>query len=546
VPREADTYDYIVTGAGSAGCVLANRLTETGRFRVLLLEAGGEDRSFWIHVPMGYAKTFVDQRVNWKFESEPEAALHGRTMYQPRGKVLGGTSSINGMIYMRGNAADYDQWRQLGNEGWDYASVLPYFRKAEDNERGADEYHGAGGPLRVSNQPYEWEIAKALLEACQQAGIPFNPDFNGARQEGCGYYQTTTRDKRRWSTAAAYLRTARARPNLTVKTNAHATRVLFDGTRATGVEFRTPRGLEVAYVGREVIVSGGAYGSPQLLQLSGVGPAQHLTEMGIDVVRDMPGVGANLQDHFNTYCTYRISKNLSLNSLHYSMVDRLVAGAQYVFLKSGPMSGNGMYVGALVRSDKRLERPDLQFNISAWSTIDRTADGIVSHPFPGISISPVHLAPEGRGTVRLRDKDPFAPPEIKFNFLRSENDMRVMIAGVRIARSIARQHALQKLMVEETAPGVATRTDAEIAEDVRNRGVSNLHPVGTCGMGHGPMAVVDPRLLVHGIAGLRVVDASVMPVIVAGNTNAPTIMIAEKAADMIQEDAVRQDARAAA
>jgi choline dehydrogenase len=546
VPREADTYDYIVTGAGSAGCVLANRLTETGRFRVLLLEAGGEDRSFWIHVPMGYAKTFVDQRVNWKFESEPEAALHGRTMYQPRGKVLGGTSSINGMIYMRGNAADYDQWRQLGNEGWDYASVLPYFRKAEDNERGADEYHGAGGPLRVSNQPYEWEIAKALLEACQQAGIPFNPDFNGARQEGCGYYQTTTRDKRRWSTAAAYLRTARARPNLTVKTNAHATRVLFDGTRATGVEFRTPRGLEVAYAGREVIVSGGAYGSPQLLQLSGVGPAQHLTEMGIDVVRDMPGVGANLQDHFNTYCTYRISKNLSLNSLHYSMVDRLVAGAQYVFLKSGPMSGNGMYVGALVRSDKRLERPDLQFNISAWSTIDRTADGIVSHPFPGISISPVHLAPEGRGTVRLRDKDPFAPPEIKFNFLRSENDMRVMIAGVRIARSIARQHALQKLMVEETAPGVATRTDAEIAEDVRNRGVSNLHPVGTCGMGHGPMAVVDPRLLVHGIAGLRVVDASVMPVIVAGNTNAPTIMIAEKAADMIQEDAVRQDARAAA
>jgi choline dehydrogenase len=537
VPREADTYDYIVTGAGSAGCVLAARLTETGRYRVLLLEAGGEDKNFWIHVPMGYAKTFVDKRVNWKFESEPEKELHGRTMYQPRGKVLGGTSSINGMIYMRGNAADYDQWRQLGNEGWDYASVLPYFRKAEDNERGADDYHGAGGPLRVSNQPYEWEIAKALLEACQQAGIPFNPDFNGAKQEGCGYYQTTTKDKRRWSTAAAYLRIAKTRPNLTVKTHAHATRVLFDGSKATGVEFRTPGGVEVAHAGREVIVSGGAYGSPQLLQLSGVGPAQHLTEMGIGVVRDVAGVGSNLQDHFNTYCTYRISKNLSLNSLHYSMVDRLVAGAQYVFLRSGPMSGNGMYVGAMVRSDKRLERPDLQFNISAWSTIDRNADGIVSHPFPGISISPVHLAPEGRGTVRLRDKDPLAPPEIRFNFLRSENDMRAMVAGVRIARSIARQHALQRLMVEETAPGVATRTDAEIAEDVRSRGVSNLHPVGTCGMGHGSMAVVDPRLRVHGIAGLRVVDASVMPVIVAGNTNAPTIMIAEKAADMIQEDA---------
>jgi choline dehydrogenase len=274
-----------------------------------------------------------------------------------------------------------------------------------------------------------------------------------------------------------------------------------------------------------------------LLQLSGVGPAQHLTDLGIDVVRDMAGVGSNLQDHFNTYCTYRISKNLSLNALHYSLSHRLRAGAQYVFLRSGPMSGNGMYVGALVRSDKRLERPDLQFNISAWSTIDRNATGIISHPFPGISISPVHLAPEGRGTVRLKNKDPLAPPEIKFNFLRNESDMRVMIAGVRIARDIARQHALQKLMVEETAPGVATRTDQEIAEDVRRRGVSNLHPVGTCGMGQGPMAVVDPRLRVHGIAGLRVVDASIMPVIVAGNTNAPTIMIAEKASDMIQEDA---------
>jgi choline dehydrogenase len=251
----------------------------------------------------------------------------------------------------------------------------------------------------------------------------------------------------------------------------------------------------------------------------------------------MQGVGSNLQDHFNTYCTYRISKNLSMNALQYSLPHRLIAGAQYVFLRSGPMSGNGLYVGALVRSDKRLERPDLQFNISAWSTIDRTAAGIISHPFPGISISPVHLAPEGRGSVRLRNSDPYAPPEIKFNFLRTDNDMRVMIAGVRIARSIARQHALQKLMVEETAPGVATRTDEEIAEDVRRRGVSNLHPVGTCGMGQGPMAVVDPRLRVHGIAGLRVVDASIMPVIVAGNTNAPTIMIAEKASDMIQEDA---------
>ena len=267
MPADADTYDFIVTGAGSAGCVLAARLSEDGRYRVLLLEAGGNDNHFWIHVPMGYAKTFVDPRINWMFESEPEKELQGRTMYQPRGKVLGGTSSINGMIYMRGNAADYDQWRQLGNEGWSYDDVLPYFRKAEDNERGANEFHGAGGPLRVSNQPYNWEIAQALLAACTQAGIPETPDFNGATQEGCGYYQTTTNNKRRWSTAAAYLKPARNRPNLVVKTKAHATRLLFDNGRAVGVEFETPRGRERAMAGREVIVSGGAFGSPQLLLL---------------------------------------------------------------------------------------------------------------------------------------------------------------------------------------------------------------------------------------------------------------------------------------
>ena len=325
---EADTYDFIVTGAGSAGCVLAARLTESGRYRVLLLEAGGEDRSFWIHVPIGYAKTFVDPRVNWMFESEPEEQLNNRTMYQPRGKVLGGTSSINGMIYMRGTAADYDQWRQMGNEGWDYASVLPYFRKAEDNERGASEFHGSGGPLRVSNQPYKWEIAEALVEACKQAGIPYNEEFTGATQEGCGYYQTTTKDKRRWSTAAAYLTEAKKRSNLVIKTRAHATKVLIENGRAVGVEFQTPKGRETARAAREVIVSGGAYGSPHLLQLSGLGPAEHLQDMGISIVKDIPGVGSNLQDHFNTFCTYRISKNLSLNALHYSLTHRLISGAR--------------------------------------------------------------------------------------------------------------------------------------------------------------------------------------------------------------------------
>jgi choline dehydrogenase len=532
-----DTYDYIVTGAGSAGCVLAARLSESGQHRVLLLEAGGKDSNPWIHIPLGYAKTFVNPKVNWMFDSEPEPNLNDRVMYQPRGKVLGGTSSINGMIYMRGNHADYDEWRQRGCEGWDWDSVLPYFRKAEDNERGDSEFHGSGGPLRVSNQPYEWEIGKLLLEACIQAGIKPNPDFNGALQEGCGYYQTTTKDRRRWSTAAAYLRPARKRPNLVVQTHAHATRVLVEGGRAVGVEYRTPRGLRTARASGEVIVSGGAYGSPQLLLLSGIGPAQHLQDMGVTVIHDLPGVGSNLHDHFNTYCTWRISRSISLNELHHSVPRQIVAGLQYVLYRGGPMSGNGLYVGALVRSDERLERPDLQLNISAWSTIDRTRDGIISHPFPGFAISPVHLRPEGRGTVRLKSPDPLAAPEIRFNFLRSDYDMQAVIKGMRIARQIARQHVLQRLVVAETSPGPAVMTDEQLADDVRKRGVSNLHPVGSCGMGHGPGAVVDPRLRVHGIGALRVVDASIMPSIIAGNTNAPTIMIAEKASAMILEDA---------
>ena len=534
---EGDSYDYIVTGAGSAGCVLAARLSESGRHRVLLLEAGGKDSNPWIHIPLGYVKTFVNPKVNWMFDSEPEPNLNDRVMYQPRGKVLGGTSSINGMIYMRGNHADYDEWRQRGCEGWDWDSVLPYFRKAEDNERGDSEFHGSGGPLRVSNQPYEWEIGKLLLEACIQAGIKPNPDFNGAQQEGCGYYQTTTKDRRRWSTAAAYLRPARKRPNLIVQTHAHATRVLIENGRAVGVEYRSPQGLRTARASGEVIVSGGAYGSPQLLLLSGIGPAQHLQDMGVKVLHDLPGVGSNLHDHFNTYCTWRISRSISLNELHHSIPRQVVAGLQYALYRGGPMSGNGLYVGALVRSDESLERPDLQLNISAWSTIDRTRDGIISHPFPGFAISPVHLRPEGRGTVRLKSPDPLAAPEIRFNFLHSDYDMQVLIKGMRIARQIARQHVLQQLVMAETSPGSAVMTDEQLADDVRKRGVSNLHPVGSCGMGHGPGSVVDPRLRVHGIGGLRVVDASIMPSIIAGNTNAPTIMIAEKASDMILQDA---------
>ena len=528
-----DTYDYIVTGAGSAGCVLANRLSESGRHRVLLLEAGGKDSNPWIHIPLGYAKTFCNPKVNWMFDSEPEENLNDRVMYQPRGKVLGGTSSINGMIYMRGNHADYDHWRQLGCEGWDWESVLPYFRKAEDNERGADEYHGTGGPLRVSDQPYEWEIAKILLNACIQAGIPPNPDFNGAQQEGCGYYQTTTKDRRRWSTAAAYLRPARQRPNLTIRTHAHATRVLLENGRAVGVEFETPRGREAAHANAEVIVSGGAYGSPQLLLLSGIGPAQHLRQMEIPVRHELPGVGGNLHDHFNTYCAWRISRSISLNELHHSIPRQIVAGMQYAFGRRGPMSGNGLYVGAMVRSDKRLERPDIQLNISAWSTIDRNRNGIISHPFPGFAISPVHLRPEGRGTVRLRSPDPFAPPAILHRMFEHAEDMDELIFGCRKAREIFSSRAFSTHAIDERSPGAAVESDRQWADYIKANAFPMYHPCGTCRMGDDPMAVVSNKLEVHGISGLRVVDASIMPVIPSANTNVPTIMVAERAAAFI-------------
>ncbi|HET7881261.1 MAG TPA: GMC family oxidoreductase N-terminal domain-containing protein [Acetobacteraceae bacterium] len=533
----AEEFDFIVTGAGSAGCAVASRLSESGRYHVLLLEAGVRDSSPWIHIPIGYTKAFANPQVNWMFSSAPEKQLNGRELYLPRGKVLGGTSSINGMVYMRGDPADYDHWRQLGCEGWDWDSVLPFFKKAEDNERGADEFHGVGGPLRVSDPPHVWPLGRAMVEAAMQAGIPRTTDFNGAVKEGAGYYQTTTNRARRWSAAAAYLRPARGRGNLTVITNAHAMRVLIEGGRAVGVEYRAKGGLQIARVRGEVIVSGGSYGSPHLLQLSGLGPADLLQELGINVLRDMPAVGANLHDHFNTYGTYRLLQRVTLNDLARSPARKFVAGVQYAFGRRGLMSTTGLFAGAFVRSDPRLERPDIQINMSAWSTAERNRDGIHPHRFPGITLSPVHLRPEGRGTVRVKSADPLAPPEIRFNFLKSDYDMQALIFGIRTCRKIAAQPALAPFIADEIAPGRQFETDAQLADVVRASGVSNHHPVGTCRMGRSADAVVDPRLRVHGVAGLRVADASIMPAIIAGNTNAPSIMIGEKAAAMILEDA---------
>ncbi len=541
-----DSYDYIVTGAGSAGCVVASRLSESGRYRVLLLEAGPRDRNPWIHIPLGYAKTYVDPIVNWRFETEPQPQLNNRRLYLPRGKTLGGSSSINGMVYIRGNHADYDEWRQRGCEGWDWDSVLPFFKKAQNQTRGADEFHGVGGPLNVSDQPAQFELADAMLEACVQAGIPRNRDFNGAQQEGCGYYQTTTLNRRRWSAAQAYLRPARNRDTLVIRTGAHATRVLIENNRAVGVEFHTASGRETARARGEVIVSGGAYGSPQLLLLSGLGPAQHLMDMGISVVRDMPGVGSNLHDHFNSYVAWRCSKAITLNDLERSKLRKLSAGVRYALFRSGPMASNGIHAGVFTRSDPRLERPDIQLNMFEWSTLQRNRDGIVPHPFPGFTISPVHLRPDGRGTVRLASADPLAPPAVLFDYLRTDYDMQAVIFGIRLARKIAEQPALKPYVAEELQPGPSVTGDDALAAYVRESGVSNQHPTSSCAMGHGPNTVVDPRLRVHGIDGLRVADASIMPVAVGGNTNAPTIMIGEKAAAMILEDAIAAPQRAAA
>jgi len=531
-------FDYIVAGAGSAGCAVAARLSESGRYKVLLLEAGVRDSDPWIHIPIGYTKHYANPRVNWMFDSAPEANLNNRTLYLARGKVLGGTSSINGLVYMRGTPADYDLWRQRGCEGWDWESVLPFFRKAEDNERGADDFHGSGGPLRVSDPPKIWPLGKAMVEASMQAGIPFNPDFNGARQEGCGYYQTTTNRRRRWSSASAYLKTARKRPNLTIVTEAHATRVLIENGRATGVEYRTPRGLQTARASGEVILSGGTYGSPHILQLSGLGPAELLRDHGIPVIRDMPEVGDHLHDHFNMYATYRLTRHVSLNDLAFSLPRRLLAGAEYLFTRNGYMATTGLFAGAFVRSDPALERPDIQINMSAWSTAERTRTGINPHKFPGMTLSPVHLRPEGRGSVRIKSPDPTVQPEIRFNFIKSDYDLRALVHGIRLCRQIAAQPALAPFVAEEILPGVSAQSDADLEQVVRERGVSNNHPVGTCRMGNDPAAVVDPRLRVYGVAGLRVADASIMPSIIGGNTNAPTIMIGEKAAAMILQDAL--------
>jgi len=527
-------FDYIVVGAGSAGCVLANRLTASGKHRVLLIEAGGEDRNLWIHVPIGYAKLFADARHNWLYNSEPEPELGGRSIIQPRGKVMGGSSSINGLLYIRGQAEDFDHWRQLGNAGWSFTDVLPYFRRAEDQERGEDELHGVGGPLSVRDVSEPHPLCEAFIEACEQAGIPRTDDFNGATQEGAGYFQLTTRKGRRWSTARGYLAPARRRGNLAVVSHALTTRILFEGRRAVGVEYRRDGATHTARAAAEVILSSGAFNSPQLLQLSGVGPADLLQQHGIKVVADMKGVGADLQDHYQARVNYRSRTRNTINDMMGSMRGRVAAGLRYALLRKGFLTIGAGYAGAFAKTDPMMATPDVQFHFILFSA---DSVGQKLHAWPGFLASVCQLRPESRGFVRIKSADPAQAPAIQPRYLTAQADRDCMVAGMKLLRRVMSQPAMMRYVDEELAFGQKMWSDEDYLTYVRQRGTTVFHPTSTCRMGSDVTAVVDERLRVRGFQGLRVADASIMPTVVSGNTNAACVMIGEKASDMILQDA---------
>lgn len=530
--------DYVVVGGGSAGCVLANRLSADPRNKVVLLEAGSRDWNPWIHVPVGYFKTMNNPSVDWCYRTEPDPGLNGRSIGWPRGKVLGGSSSLNGLLYVRGQAQDYDRWRQMGNTGWGWDDVLPLFKRSERQERGADDHHGSEGELWVSNMRLRRPICDAWVAAAQNAGYPFNPDYNGATQEGAAYFQLTTKNGRRCSAAVAFLNPARRRANLTILTHAPATRLILEGKRCNGVAYRDRSGAEVIVrAAREVVVSGGSINSPQLLMLSGLGEAEQLRDHGIEVRADLPGVGKNLQDHLQARLVFKCNEP-TLNDEVRSLLDQARIALRYAMFRSGPMTMAASLATGFFRTGDHVETPDVQFHVQPWSA-DSPGEGV--HPFSAFTMSVCQLRPESRGEIRLASSEPRAYPKIIPNYLSEEIDCRTLVAGVNIARRIGQHAPLSEKISEEFRPGAdLSMEDYEGTLDwARSNSVSIYHPTGTCKMGSGPGAVVDARLRVHGIAGLRVADCSIMPEIVSGNTNAPAIMIGEKASEMILEDAKR-------
>ncbi|MGQ0664920.1 MAG: GMC family oxidoreductase [Pseudomonadota bacterium] len=527
------SFDYVIVGAGSAGCVLANRLSADPSVQVLIIEAGGNDDYFWIHVPIGYLFTMNNPRTDWCFRTEPEQGLNGRALDYPRGKVLGGCSSINGMIYMRGQARDYDHWRQLGNVGWSWEDVLPYFRRSEDQGRGSDVFHGVGGEWRVEDMRLSWEILDAFREAAAEVGIPKTDDFNRGDNEGCGYFQVNQKRGVRLTTAKAFLRPAIGRPNLEVVTRSQAKRIRLDGRRAIGVDFWHGDRPSHAEARGEVILAAGAVGSPHLLQLSGIGAGELLAERGIAVRHDLPGVGENLQDHLQIRMAFRVSNTRTLNERANRLLGRIGMGVEYVLLRRGPLTMAPSQLGCFAKSDPARETPNLEYHVQPLS-LDRFGEPL--HPFPAFTASVCNLGPASRGWVRIKGPDPRAHPAIKPNYLAAPEDRRVAADAMRLTRRICAANALSRFTPEEFRPGPHVRSDEDLVRAAGDIGTTIFHSVGTCKMGKDAMAVVDDRLGVRGIGGLRVVDASIMPTITSGNTNAPTIMIAEKAADMIRED----------
>ena len=524
-------HDFVVIGAGSAGCAVAGRLGEAG-YSVLLLEAGGKDSNPFIHIPLGYSMLYANPAVNWCFESQPEPHLNNRRLFQPRGKVLGGTGAINGMIYMRGQPEDFDGWKAAGCTGWGWDDVLPYFKSCEDQERGADAFHGTGGPVAVSDLRTTHALGEAYHAASQALGVPRNDDFNGARQEGTGYVQTTTRNGRRWSTASGYLR-GPAMKNIDVKLNAMVERIELQGRRATGVSWTDATGNHTAKARREVILCAGAFGSPQILQLSGIGPGALLQAHGVEVLHDLPGVGENLQDHFGIGAEYRSTVKSTVNDLYNNKLKGGLQLLRYLIFRTGPFADNGNYSNAFIRSGPEIDRPDMMVTFMAWCTNEQ----LKPHPFSGFTILAEHMRPNSRGHVRIQGPDPAAQPAILFNFFASDTDRQAALAGLKFGRRIAETAPMSDCVDYEISPGKDVQSDDDLIDYCRASGLSLLHPVGSCKMGVDDMAVVDPRLKVRGVEGLRVIDASIMPRIVTGNTNAASIMIGEKGAALILEDA---------